>query len=133
MVRLVSVTLFEQLPSLGAACRPRFGSGWPSGTRYSQGRLRVGEVFVEDVADCHGTPVHVGAVVVARVRSVIAGTVRIDASGEVLDAAIANRHSLVGGSKFAIGDGKVELPADVRAGDVLALIYASEAPVPGHP
>lgn len=78
---------------------------------------------VEDHADCYGTPSLLDGVLVTRVRSVIAGVVRID--GECAcpaDAEIASRHSVAAREFFALGDTKIELPSDVRAGDVLAVI-----------
>lgn len=117
------MTLFELLPSLKAAGRPRFDPlVWPAGAGFRLGRLIVDGTCVEDYADCHGTPSAVGGVVIARVRSVIAGIVTVDADCDVTAAEIANRHSVAGREMFALGDTKVELPADVRAGDVLALI-----------
>nr|WP_143545465.1 hypothetical protein [Rhodococcus sp. 15-1154-1] len=128
------MTLFEMLPSLRNAGRPRFDSElWPSGTGFRDGRLMVDGVFVDDFADCEGTPARLGWVVVTRVRSVIAGIVRVDAVlGCVEVADIANRHSVVGRQFFAMGDAKVELPSDVRAGDLLAVIPEAQASVPGE-
>lgn len=122
--RLRGVTLFELLPSLKAACRPRFDPAvWPTGTCYHLGRIVVDDVAVEDVADCNGTPTMFDGLLVTRVRSVIAGTVRIDGEcTDITDAEIAGRHSVQAREFFVLGDCKIELPSDVRAGDVLALI-----------
>lgn len=88
---------------------------------------------MEDLADCQGTPTVIGAVVVARVRSVIAGTVALDTGdGDFSDAAVANRHSVARSVKYVFGEGKIELPSDVRAGDVLALLTKSDAAVAGQ-
>ena len=118
------MTIFELLPSLKDACRPRFDPAvWPSSTGYHLGRITLDGVAVEDHADCYGTPSLLDGVLVTRVRSVIAGVVRID--GECAcpaDAEIASRHSVAAREFFALGDTKIELPSDVRAGDVLAVI-----------
>lgn len=106
---------------------------WPSATHFHLGRLMVDGVCVEDLADCDGTPTRLGGVVVTRVRSVLAGTVGVDAAAcDCVAAEVANRHSVAGREFFAFGDGKVALPSDVRAGDLLALIPNSEPPVPFH-
>lgn len=120
------MTLFELLPSLKAACLPRFdAAAWPVGTRYHLGRIVIDDVVVEDYADCHGTPSALDAVLITRVRSVIAGVVRIDGDCEhPVDAEVANRHSVQPRQFYALGDTKIELPSDVRAGDVLAVLTA---------
>lgn len=120
------MTLFELLPSLKSACRPRFEPAiWPSSTHYHLGRIVIGDVLVEDYADCYGTPSMLDGVFVTRVRSVIAGIVRID--GECIPEVgeIAGRHSVGPRQFFALGDTKIELPSDVRAGDVLAIVPKS--------
>lgn len=118
------VTLFELLPSLKSACRPRFDPVvWPASTHYHLGRIVVDDVAIEDFADCYGTPSVLDGVLVTRVRSVIAGVVRIDGEcGDIAAGELANRHSVQSREFFALGDTKIELPSDVRAGDVLAVI-----------
>lgn len=94
---------------------------------YLHGRITVGGVALEDLADSCGTPVSVAGVVVARVRSVICGRVTVD--GEVegeCSVRVANRHSLQADSHFTLigctgSCVDVDLPCDVRAGDVVAL------------
>ncbi|MGA9869838.1 MAG: hypothetical protein WBQ44_01635 [Rhodococcus sp. (in: high G+C Gram-positive bacteria)] len=128
------MTLFQLLPSLTAACRPRFDSEeWPADTCYHLGRIVVDGCALEDLADCEGTPTSIDGVMVTRVRSVIAGVVTIDAPpGEYVDAAVANRHCTARLEFFGLGNSKVELPCDVRAGDVLALVAEAESAVSRH-
>ncbi len=107
---------------------------WPVATRYHLGRLTFDGTAAEDVADCMGTPAMFDGVLVTRVRSVIAGIVRIDGTiDDVADAEIAGRHSVAGREFFAVGDTKIELPSDVRAGDVLALVPKSQGPIAAQP
>jgi hypothetical protein len=93
------------------------------------GRITVDGVALEDVADAEGTPVQWGRILITRVRSVIAGEVGVDAEfGDLLQAVVVNRHSVGPVVKVDVhGPGRccvspVELPADLRAGDVLALV-----------
>lgn len=96
---------------------------WPPETHYHLGRVVSGGVVVEDYADCHGTPCMLDGILLTRVRSVIAGVVRIDGScGQIAAGELAGSHSVQARQFFALGDTKIELPSDVRAGDVLAVI-----------
>lgn len=126
------MSILELLPSLKAACRPRFDSTiWPPDTHFHLGRLVIDTTVAEDLADCCGTPTMLGGVLLTRVRSVLAGIVTVDGQSSpmlapgVLGAEIANRHSVASREYFAFGDRKIELPSDVRAGDVLALVPKS--------
>ncbi|MCZ4076636.1 hypothetical protein O1W68_01650 [Rhodococcus sp. H36-A4] len=61
------MTLFELLPSLSGAARPRFDpTTWPVTTRYHRGRLTFDGMAAEDVADCMGTPAVFHGVLVTR-------------------------------------------------------------------
>ncbi|OZD71376.1 hypothetical protein CH272_01655 [Rhodococcus sp. 05-340-1] len=124
------MTLLDMLPSLGAAyvarCDPAL---WPADTHCVCGRITVDGVALEDLADAQGTPVQWGSILVTRVRSVIAGEVGVDADfGDLLQAVVVNRHSVGPVVKVDVhGPGRrcvspVELPADLRAGDVVALV-----------
>lgn len=124
------MTLLDMLPSLGAAyvsrCDPAL---WPADTHCVCGRITVDGVALEDLADAQGTPVQWGSILVTRVRSVIAGEVGVDAEfGDLRQAVVVNRHSVGAVVKVDVhGPGRrcvspVELPADLRAGDVLALV-----------
>ncbi|MBY4380784.1 hypothetical protein HQO24_05310 [Rhodococcus fascians] len=124
------MTLVDILPSLGAAyvsrCDPAL---WPADTHCVCGRITVDGVALEDVADAEGTPVHWGRILITRVRSVIAGEVGVDAEfGDLQQAVVVNRHSVGPVVKVDVhGPGRccvspVELPADLRAGDVVALV-----------
>ncbi|WP_206488093.1 hypothetical protein [Rhodococcus sp. KRD162] len=124
------MTLLDMLPSLGAAYVPRCDPAlWPADTCCVCGRITVDGLALEDLADAQGTPVRWGPILVTRVRSVIAGEVGVDAEfGDLLQAVVVNRHSVGAVIKVDVhGPGRgcvvpVELPADLRAGDVLALI-----------
>ncbi|AMY23966.1 hypothetical protein [Rhodococcoides fascians] len=124
------MTLVDILPSLGAAyvsrCDPAL---WPANTHCVYGRITVDGVALEDVADAEGTPVQWGRILITRVRSVIAGEVGVDAEfGDLQQAVVVNRHSVGPVVKVDVhGPGRrcvspVELPADLRAGDVVALV-----------
>ncbi|OZD81540.1 hypothetical protein CH273_12645 [Rhodococcus sp. 05-339-2] len=124
------MTLLDMLPSLGAAyvsrCDPAL---WPADTHCVCGRITVDGVALEDLADAQGTPVQWGSILVTRVRSVIAGEVGVDAEfADLRQAVVVNRHSVGPVVKVDVhGPGRrcvgpVELPADLRAGDVLALV-----------
>ncbi|OZE03129.1 hypothetical protein CH249_15135 [Rhodococcus sp. 05-2255-3B1] len=124
------MTLLDMLPSLGAAyvsrCDPTL---WPADTHCVCGRITVDGVALEDLADAQGTPVQWGSILVTRVRSVIAGEVGVDAEfADLRQAVVVNRHSVGPVVKVDVhGPGRrcvgpVELPADLRAGDVLALV-----------
>ncbi|WP_032381678.1 hypothetical protein [Rhodococcoides fascians] len=124
------MTLVDILPSLGAAnvsrCDPAL---WPADTHCVCGRITVDGVALEDVADAEGTPVQWGRILITRVRSVIAGEVGVDAEfGDLQQAVVVNRHSVGPVVKVDVhGPGRscvspVELPADLRAGDVVALV-----------
>ncbi|MDJ0393853.1 hypothetical protein QMK17_10975 [Rhodococcus sp. G-MC3] len=91
-------------------------------THFTLGRLMIDGSMAEDLADCYGTPTMLGDIVVTRVRSVVAGMVTVDGDVDPVDGEIANRHSVARREHFAFGDTKIELPSDVRAGDVLALV-----------
>ncbi|WP_415975385.1 hypothetical protein [Rhodococcus sp. 077-4] len=124
------MTLLDMLPSLGAAYVPRCDPAlWPADTHCVCGRITVDGVALEDVADAQGTPVQWGTILVTRVRSVIAGEVGVDAEfGDLRQAVVVNRHSTGRVLKVDVhGPGRrcvspVELPADLRAGDVLAFV-----------
>ncbi len=93
------------------------------------GRITVDGVALEDVADAEGTPVQWGRILITRVRSVIAGEVGVDAEfGDLQQAVVVNRHSVGPVVKVDVHGpwrscvSPVELPADLRAGDVVALV-----------
>lgn len=132
------MTLLDSLPSLGAAyvsrCDPAL---WPADTHCVHGRIVVDGMALEDLADAQGTPVQLGRILLTRVRSVIAGEVGVDAEfGDVLQAVVVNRHSIGAVRKVDVHAPRrscvspAELPADLRAGDVLALICSERLQVP---
>lgn len=150
------MTLLDILPSLRSVMPARLDPAmWPSETHYdATGRVAIGGVALQDIADQYGTPVWVldvqsnsrtsppvarcAMVSVHRVRSVVRhddGRTVVAVDGSLANAkyaVVANRHSPGPFISATIvpndSDGTtevVQLPADLHPGEVLAAPWSA--------